>query len=304
MLPAVFSAGLVFGQPGRTVTRVITIVTEPNAVVWIDDIKRGVTDESGRLVIKPLPAGLRKVRVRADGYKEASMSLLPAQKGEVKVGLTKTADEAELAFQEAERQSLRDRARAVEFYRKAIAARPLYAEAHLALARVLSANGDNEGALKAIAAARKARLNYAEASAVEGRIHKADNEEEKAIASFKRAIAEGRGFQPEAHTGLALLYKERAEGFAADGDFENEKINYDLAAGELKKGLAQLSGAPDAKELYQLLGDLYYRAKKYRDAIKVYEEFLLVFPDSPEATTMRSLIVQTTKEMNGETIEN
>jgi tetratricopeptide (TPR) repeat protein len=135
---------------------------------------------------------------------------------------------------------------------------------------------------------------------VEGRIFKGDNEEDKAIASFKRAIREGKGFQPEAHTGLGLLYKDRAEASALNGDLENSKVNYALAAAELKKGIAQLSGAPDAKELYQLLADVYYRAQKYQDAINTYEEYLRIYPDSSEATSIRSLIVQTRKEMNGE----
>ena len=297
----VFSFGIVLGQTAKAAaTRVVTIISEPNAIVWIDDIRRGVTDESGKLVIKHVPAGTRRVRVRAIGFKEVSTQLLPTQKGEVKMALTKVTDEAEIAFQEAETQMTRDRSKAIEFYRKAVVARPRYAEAYLALARALSASGDYEGALKAIAAARKARPAYAEASAVEGRIYKDDSEEEKAIASFKRAITEGKGFQPEAHTGLGLLYKEKAEALHSAGDFEGANANFALAASELRIALTQLSGAPDAIDIYQLLGDVYYRARKYKEAIKVYEEFLRIFPDSNEATSIRSLIVQTTKEMNGE----
>lgn len=308
IISAGFSATLAFGQqPGRAaLSRAITVVTEPNAIVWVDDIRRGVTDESGKLIVKPVPAGMRKMRVRADGFKEISMPLLPTQKGDVKVALAKTTDEAELAFQEAEALTSRDRQKAIAAYQRAVNLRPKFAEAHLGLARALSADGDNEGALKAIAAARRSRPAYAEASAVEGRIYRANDEEEKAIASFKRAIAEGKGFQPEAHTGLGLLYKDKAENSspaaaAAAADSQDEKATYyELAAGELRKAITQLSGAPDAKEIYQLLGDVYYRARKYQDAIKVYEEFIRVFPDSNEVTTMRSLIIQTTKEMKGE----
>ena len=297
----VFSFGVVFGQTAKPAgTRVVTIVTEPKAIVWVDDIRRGETDESGKLVIKHVPAGTRRVRVRAIGFKETATRLLPAQKGEVKVALAKVTDEAEIAFQEAEVQMTRDRSKAIEFYRKAVAARPAYAEANLALARALSASGDYDGALKAIAAARKGRPGYAEASAVEGRIYKDLMEEEKAIASFKRSIAEARGFQPEAHTGLGLLYKEKAEGAYSTGDFENANANFVLAAAALRIALTQLSGAPDAIDIYQLLGDVHYRARNYKEAIKVYEEFLRVFPDTNEATSIRSLIVQTTREMNGD----
>lgn len=297
-----FSVTLLFGQPGKAVSkRTITVITEPKTIVWLDDIRRGVTDETGKLVVNNVPAGSRKIRTRANGFKEISTPLLATQKGDVKIKLIKTTDEAELAYQEAEVFITRDREKAIAAYQKAVSLRPKYAEAYLGLARVLSANGDNESALQAIVNARKSRLGFAEASAVEGRIHKENSEEEKAIAAFKRSITEGKGFQPEAHTGLGLLYKDKAELLPPTPESQEEREQYyELATSELRKAITQLSGAPDAKEIYQLLGDTYYKAKKYQDAIKIYEEFITVFPDSNEVTTMRSLIVQTTKEMNGE----
>lgn len=286
--------------PRAASVRTITVISEPKAKVWMDDILRGTTDENGKLSIKPVPAGARKIRVRADGFKEITISVSPAQKGDVKVALTKTTDEAELAFQRAEAELKNDRSRAIEYYRKAIAARPRFPEAQLALARVLYDKDDFDEALKAIAEARKLRPVYPEVTAVEGRIFKAYGEEEKAIAAYNRAIKEGKGFQPEARTGLALLYKERAEGFMLGGDLQNANDNYDLAAKELKTALAQLSGAPDAKDLFQILADIYYRARRYQEAINTYEEFLKVFPDSNEETAVRSLILQTKKEMEAQ----
>ena len=166
--------------------------------------------------------------------------------------------------------------------------------------RALLDLNDTDSALKAISAARKARLGYSEASAVEGRAYKADNKEDKAIASFKRAVTEGKGVQPEALTGLGLLYKDRAEGFGAASDFEAEKQNYLLAAAEPKKAVPQLAGAPDAIIIYQQVGDCYEKAKMYREAIKVYEEFLRIFPDANEAETFRSFIVQLQKRIKEE----
>ncbi len=282
----------------QTAQRTITVITEPKAIVWLDDVKRGETDESGKLTIKFSLTGTRKLRVRANGFKEVSQNLLPTNKDDVKIDLIKTTDEAELAFQQAEASS--DKQKAAELYAKAIKLRPKYAEAQLGLARVLSDSGDYEGALKAIAEARKSRLNYAEASAVEGRIYKSEDNEEKAIASFKRAITEGKGFQPEAHTGLALLYKERAESFGAEGKFAEETANYQLAVESFKKAIDQLSGAPDAEVIYQFLGLAFEKMKKYKEAIAVYEEFLRVFPDSNETSAVQSYIVQLKKQMNGE----
>lgn len=295
----VLASILTFGQTRRVApARAIVVVTEPNAVVWLDDIRRGATDENGNLSIKNIPAGAHRIRVRALGFKEIAQPLTALQKGEIKIALTKTTDQAELAFQQAESQA--DRAKAIELYRRAITLRPGFAEAQLGLARALSAAGDKENALKAVSAARAARPNYAEASAVEGRIYKADDEDEKAISSFKRAIAEGRGFQPEAHTGLGLLYRDRAEADASAGNFEKEKADYALAASELKIAVAQLSGAPDAVDVFQLLGTVYEKSQKYAEAIALYEEFLRIFPDTSEAVSVRSYIVQLKKQLSGE----
>ncbi len=298
-LIGLFASTVSAQKPATTqATRTITVITEPNAIVWLDDLRRGTTDESGKLIIKPVTAGAHKLRVRADGFKETSQNLTAAQKDDVKIALVKTTDQAELTFQEAERLSTTDREKAIAAYRKAISLRPKYAEANLALARVLSASDDNEGALKAIAAAKKARLNYAEASAVEGRIYVSEGDEKKAIAAFKRAITEGKGFQPEAQTGLGLLYKDKAEAFGSTGDFESEEANYMLAVGYFKKAVSQLAGAPDAITIYQFLGLAFEKMKKFNEAIAVYEEFLRVFPDSNEATAVKSFIIQLKKQMS------
>ncbi len=272
------AVGVILVVNGFAQTRTVTILTAPQASVWLDDVLRGTTDADGKVEIKPIAAGIHKIRVRADGYKETSQNLLAAQKGEVKITLLKTDDPAELAFQEAERLSSRDRQKAIAAYRKAISLRPKYAEANLALARTLSAANDSDGALKAVAAARRARPGYAEASAVEGRIYVTEGDNEKAIAAFKRAITEGKGVQAEANTGLGLLYKEKAEAAGAGGDYEEEKANYALTVQYFKKAIAQLSGAPDAVTIYQFLGLAYENMKNYKEAIAVYEEFLKLFP--------------------------
>ncbi len=285
-------------SPLANQTKTITIMTEPNADVWLDDVKRGTTDETGKLVVKPVSAGKHILRVRADGFKEVSQSLLPAQRGDVKIVLVKTTDEAELAFQQAEKLQVLSKEKSKELYEKAISLRPKYAEAHLGLARVLMEQSDVQGALVAIKNARRARPNYAEASAVEGRIYKLNEEEAKALASYKRAIAEGKGFQPEAYTGLALFYKEKAEAAGAEGDFENEQTHYAQSVKFFPSAISQLSGAPDAIIVYQLFGLVYEKMKKYKDAIAVYEEFLRVFPDISEASVVRSFIVQLKKQMS------
>ena len=292
ILVLLFGVNPAFAQKQKTV-RTINVNTEPDAKVWIDDILRGTTDESGKLVIKPVAAGVRKLRVRANGFKEFSQNLTAAQKGDIKITLVKTTDEAELAFQQAESET--DKAKAIALYEKAIKLRPKYAESYLGLARALESRGNFEGALAAIKNARKARPVYPEASAVEGRIYKDADDEEKAIASFNRAIKEGKGFQPEAHTGLALLYKEKAYGVGNSGDLQDESALYAQAAVHFQKAIEQLSASEPI--VYLLLGEIYETQKKYSEAIQVYERFLRDFPDSNERTAVESFIVQIKKQL-------
>jgi tetratricopeptide (TPR) repeat protein len=276
----------------KTTFRSVTVVTQPNTTVWIDDVKRGITDASGKLTIKLVASGIRKLRLRANGFKEVSQNLTATQ-SDMKVVLIKTTDQAELTFQKAEAES--DKEKAIELYEEAVKLRPKYAEAFLGMARNLDGISDVEGALKAIASARKIRPIYPEASAVEGRIYKNDDQEAKAIASFKRAIKEGNGFQPEAHTGLALLYKEKAERHKSNGDFDLEAETYQLATDELKIAITQLSGTEPT--FYEILGSIYEKMKKFKEAIAVYEDFIRTFPESNEVPSYRSYIVQVRKQM-------
>ena len=278
--------------------RTIEVVSEPSASVWINGVLYGKTNDDGRLTIKTISPGAKTIRVRAAGFAEATKPLAATQRGEVAIRLTKTSDEAELAFQEGERQASQDRAKAIEAYRKAITLNPKLTAAHLALARSLEESGDVDGALKAIAALKRISPTNAEASAVDGRIYKDVGQEAKAIAAFKRSITQGRGFQPEAYAGLGILYKEKAESMGDD----EAQINaaYSEAAKNLAVAAKQLSGAPDAMVIMQLLGLIYERQKKYKEAIALYEEFLRLFPDSAEAEAVRSFIVQIKKEMTAQ----
>ncbi|MEP7212694.1 MAG: tetratricopeptide repeat protein [Acidobacteriota bacterium] len=276
--------------------RSITVATEPGAAVWIDSVLFGKTGTDGKLVIRSVPAGNRTLRVLHDGSKEFRKLLGPAVKGEIAVKLTPTTDPAELAYQEAERMTSRDRQKAIAAFEKAISLRPKFPEAYLGLARTLSESGDFERADKTIKALKKIKLVYPEASAVEGRIYKDVAEEAKAVATFKRAITEGGGFQPEAYTGLGLLYKEKAENAGSAGDYADESANYTESAKYLAAAAKQLASAPDAAVVYQLLGLTYEKQKRFPEAIRVYQEFLRLFPDSPEATAVQSFIDQIRKQ--------
>src|SRR6266498_4155393 len=183
------------GQPRSNTP--VTITTQPNAIIWIDEIRRGVSDALGKLELQKVSAGRHTLRVRATGFREVTMPLLAGKRTQA-VKLTKTTDQAELTFQQAEdaREKARDdtsRQRAVELYRATLKLRPAYPAA----------------------------------SAVEGRINREAAFTDEAIKSFRRAIREGRGIQPEAHVGLARVLEEKGQ--------------YDEAILEFRKAIDQLA---------------------------------------------------------------
>ena len=243
LLSIVFAILLSFSATAQTVKpdlRSITVITEPNATVWIDDMRFGTTDDKGRLRIASVPPGIRSLRVRAQGFSEVRRSLPATAKGDVAVALTRSTDEAELAYQAAEVATTVDRQKAIGEYQRAVTLRANFPAAHLGLARMYAETGDHEKALKAVRTAKRLKPGYAEASAVEARLLKETGEEDKAILMFKRAITEGRGFQPEAYTGLGLLYKDRAEAAGGGGDYDGERTNYAEAAKNLSTAVKQL----------------------------------------------------------------
>lgn len=266
----------------------VTIVTEPDAIIWINEIRRGVTDESGRLTVTKLPAGRKMLRVRANGFREVNIPLAGGRR-EVNVKLVKSTDAAELAFQEAEtaREQARDdegRAAAADLYRQALKLRPAFPAARVGLARVLMDLNEYQAALAEIAAARRTRPVYPEASAVEGRIYREAAFDGEAIKSFRRAIREGRGFQAEAHVGLARLLEERGQ--------------LPEAIAEYRAALAQLADSEPV--IYQLLGSAYEKMQRLKDAVAAYETYLKLAPDGSLAPAVRSILDQLKREADGD----
>ena len=270
----------------RAASSPVVINTEPNAIVWIDEIRRGTTDASGRVELK-VSAGRHTVRVRANGFKEASVPLLAGRRT-LPVKLVVTRDQAELLFQQAEeaREKARDdaaREQAADLYRQTLKLRPSFPAARVGLARVLLDLNQYQPALAEIDAARRARPIYPEASAVEGRIHREAAFTDEAIASFRRAIREARGFQPEAHVGLARVLEEQG--------------NYAEAEAEYRKAIVQLSDSEPI--IYQMLGAAYEKQQKHKEAVAAYEKYLALAPNGSNASAIRSIIDQLRREAEG-----
>jgi cytochrome c-type biogenesis protein CcmH/NrfG len=279
-------------SPARHVatTSGVIITTEPSAIIWIDDIRRGVTDASGKLELKKISPGRHVLRVRAMGFRETSMPLV-AGRTVIPARLVRTTDQAELLFQQAEdaREKAKDdeaRQKAANLYQQALKLRPAFPAAHVGLARILLDLNEYQKALAEIEAARRTRPVYAEASAVEGRIHREAAFTDEAIRSFRRAIREAKGFQPEAHVGLARVFEEKGQ--------------YAEATLEYSRALDQLSDSEPV--IYQLLGAAYEKQQKYKDAVAAYEKYLALAPNGSLAPAIRSIIDQLRREAEGQEI--
>jgi tetratricopeptide (TPR) repeat protein len=268
----------------------LVITTEPNAIIWIDEIRRGTTDASGKLSLTKVSAGRHTVRVRASGFKETAVPLLPGRRA-LAVKLITTTDQAELLFQQAEtaREKARDEAtrqQAADLYRQAIKLRPAFPAARVGLARILLDLNEFKEAHVEIDAARRARPSYPEASAVEGRIYREEAFDREAISSFRRAIREAGGVQPEAYVGLAKVYEDK-------GQFEQ-------AVAEFRRAIAQLSDSEPV--IYQMLGAAYEKIEKPKEAVVAYEKYLELAPNGSYAAAIRSILEQLKRDAAGEQI--
>jgi len=265
--------------------RSITVITEPNAIVWVDEIRRGTTDRNGTLSSVTLTQGAHTLRVRAGGFKESSSPIAAAQRGEIRVRLIRTSDEAELLFQQAEaaRETARDdaaRQNAADLYRRTLKIRSNLPAAHVGLARVLLDLNDTDEALAEVDAARRARVVYPEASAVEGRIYRETGQTDDAIGAFNRAIREAHGFQPEAHVGIGRVYEDKGQ--------------YELAAREFEIAIKQLSDTEPL--IYQMLGAAYEKSGNSPEAIAAYENYLRLAPNGSLAPAVKSIVDQLKSE--------
>ena len=287
LLPLAF---LLFVSVAINAQTPLVITTEPNAIIWIDEIRRGTTDASGKLSLTKVPAGRHTVRVRASGFKETAVPLLPGRRA-LAVKLITTTDQAELLFQQAEtaREKARDEAtrqQAADLYRQAIKLRPAFPAARVGLARILLDLNEFKEAHVEIDAARRARPSYPEASAVEGRIYREEAFDREAISSFRRAIREAGGVQPEAYVGLAKVYEDK-------GQFEQ-------AVAEFRRAIAQLSDSEPV--IYQMLGAAYEKIEKPKEAIVAYEKYLELAPNGSYAAAIRSILEQLKRDAAGEQI--
>ena len=203
------------------------------------------------------------------------MGLVAGCAGVTKEELDSVRATAETALSEA--RAAKDEAarqKAADLYRQTLKLRMAFPSAHVGLARVLLDLNDTDGALSEVDAARRYKLVYPEASAVEGRIYRETGQADDAIGSFNRAIRESHGFQPEAHVGLGRVYEDKGQ--------------YEMAAREYQIAVNQL--AETEPIIYQLLGAAYEKSGKNKEAALAYD--LRLAPNGSLAPAVRSILEQ------------
>jgi tetratricopeptide (TPR) repeat protein len=107
---------------------------------------------------------------------------------------------------------------------------------------------------------------------------------DEASKSFQRAIREGRGFQPEAHVGLARVYEDR-------GQNEEAITQYQIAIKQL---------ADSEPVIYQLLGAAFEKVQKYKESVAAYEKYLQLAPKGSLAPAVRSILDQVRRQAAGQ----
>ncbi|GBC77289.1 Lipopolysaccharide assembly protein B [bacterium HR08] len=279
------------GQPARAPSEnpraeaQVVISTLPEAVVFLNGVRRGTTDARGRLTLTVEP-GTYTLRVSKLGRQEVQrrVRLQPGAERRLVLSLPPLRDRAERHRQQGD--AWREQklfARAVAEYRRAIALRGgRFPRARLGLARALLALEEHEEAVRQVRRAlAESRTPLPEAHTLLGNILRAQGLYEEAIREYRAALRHAGGFSPEAHAGLALALEEVGE--------------IEAAITHLRTAIAQ--NADTEPILYYLLGNLLLTADRLSEAIAAYEAYLRLAPQSEMAPAVRSLVEQLRKEL-------
>lgn len=276
--------------PAQTPTAASLLVkATPGTIVWVDHLRYGSVPESGELTIKNLPVGVRLLRARLLGKRELTQTvrLKPASQNRTQLLFQLPASAAEHRFQEAE--NLREKGQhkdAIALYQDALKLnKNSQPRARIGLARSLMATGEYEAAInearRAIREAAAQPALAAEATTVMANTYRAQGLYDDAFENYQQALTLVRNISPEAHTGLALTWQE--ENNSA------ESIKH------LRLALAQANDTEPI--IYYLLGNLLDRADQIKEAMTMYEKFLLLDPNSKFAVTTRSMLKQLQREV-------
>lgn len=262
-------------------TGALKVITgHQGSVVFINNVRHGVTNQQGQLDLPHVIAGSFPASVRTTGYVDWNGSVvIVARAGRVlNVMQQPTTDEATLLFQKG--NDLRDKGKnkdAVEEYRQALALRSSFPEARIAIARTLITLQDFQQAETQIQAALKlGARTLLEAQTVLANLRRAQGLVDESIVEYRKALRLARGNSFEAHIGLAIAL--------------NEQEKTDEAVKEYRIGIMQ--DMETEPILYYQLGEILEKAKRNKEAIDAYRSYLRLDPEGEFASAAESIIEQ------------
>ena len=250
------------------------------SVVFINNVRHGVTNERGELDLPHVIAGSFPVSVRTTGYADwnGSVVIVTRASRALKVTQQPITDEATLHFQKG--NDLRDKGKnkdAVEEYRQALALRGLFPDARIAMARSLITLQDFQNSETQIQAALKlGGRTLIEAQTVLANLRRAQGLVDEAIVEYRKALRLARGNSFEAHIGLAIAL--------------NEQEKTDEAVKEYRVGIIQ--DMETEPILYYQLGEILEKAKRNKEAIEAYRNYVRLDPEGEFASAAESIIEQ------------
>jgi predicted Zn-dependent protease len=269
--------------PGRTYGSLNVTTGQAGSVIFINNIRHGVTNEQGLAEIKRLWSGSFTARVRTVGFADWNGKVLVKanQANLLKVTQAQTTDEALIHYQKGE--ALRDKAKnaeAVKEFKAALALRPVFAEARLALARSSISTQDFQESERQIELAEKNHGRpLAEAYTVLGNLRRQQGLLAEAIEAYRKAIRIAAGNAFEAHIGLAIALHE-------NGDT-------DEAVKEYRIGILQ--DMETEPVLYYQLGEILESAERNKEAIEAYTKYIQLDPEGELVGAAESIIEQLKK---------
>src|SRR2546423_2377818 len=278
------------GTSASQATGALKVITgQAGSVVFINEVRHGATSDKGELDLPRVRAGSYAVRVRSVGFVDwkGSVIITANVSRTLKVKQSPATDEATLHYQKGDAQRERGKNKeAVEEYRQALALRPNFPEAHIAMARSLIALQDFQEAEKQTSAALKAAgRTLAEAQTVLANMRRHQGLVEESIAEYKKAIRLAQGNAFEAHIGLAIALNEM-----------NDPKLIDEIAKEYRIGILQ--DMETEPVLYYQLGEILEKAGRNKEAVAAYRNYLRLDPEGEYASAAESIIERLKDENN------
>jgi Flp pilus assembly protein TadD len=273
------------GPAARRATGTLKVVTgQPGSVVFINNVRHGVTNDKGELDLPRAIAGSYPLRVRTVGFADWNGPVVIAGGGSrtLKVTQQPTTDQATLHYQKGDQ--LRDSGKnkdAVKEYEEALGLRAVFPEARIALARAFTTLQNFQEAEKQIQAAIKNGGRTAiEAQTVLANLRRHQGLVDESIEEYRKAIRLARGNSFEAHIGLAIAF--------AESDKADEAVK------EYRIGIAQDMDTEPI--LYYQLGELLEKASRNKEAIEAYRNYLRLDPEGEYASAVESVIERLKEE--------